>query len=296
MAKTTGSVNNYKPKSRRQIKSKNKSKYFENAQRKSAKRAVKSISKQTDSEGGISQTNLPKLGPLSTAKDYNPEIFGKRLGRDFFDTPTEKLAVDLLGKVLCRRTDQGEILCGKIVETEAYLGAIDPACHAYGGKRTARNAPMYGPPGTAYVYFIYGMYHCFNISSKEEGACVLVRALEPLTGLTQMKELRAAKRKETAKPLKEHELANGPSKLCTALDINKQELNNIDMVQSKQFWVVEDASLTGSEVFTVIHTTRIGIDSYGKEAAQKLYRYYIFGNKHVSMKNKEAESRIEVAL
>ena len=182
MAKTSRSVNNHKPKSRQQSKSRNKSKYFNNARRKGAKRSVKSFSKQTDSEDGISEKNLPKLGSLSTAKVYNPTVFGQRLGRDFFDTPTEKLAVELLGKVLCRRTNQGEILCGKIVETEAYLGAIDPACHAYGGKRTARNAPMYEPPGTAYVYFIYGMYHCFNISSKEAGACVLVRALEPLTG------------------------------------------------------------------------------------------------------------------
>lgn len=133
----------------------------------------------------------------------------------------------------------------------------------------------------------------FSLSNQENQNFSLSKKT---LGLAHMKELRAAKRKESAKPLKEHELANGPSKLCTALDINRHELNNIDMAQSKQFWVLEDTSLTGSEVFTVVHTTRIGIESYGQEAAQKLYRYYILGNKHISVKNKEAESKMQKAL
>jgi DNA-3-methyladenine glycosylase len=163
-----------------------KSKYFNKTQNNGAKRTAKHIGKQPLSGSGKDEKNVPKLGALSSPNgsitSFNPQVFGKRLTRDFFDTPTEFLAVALLGKVLCRKTEKGEILCGKIIETEAYLGEIDPACHAYGGKRTARNAPMYGPPGTAYVYFIYGMYHCFNVSSKEAGACVLIRALEPVTG------------------------------------------------------------------------------------------------------------------
>lgn len=105
-----------------------------------------------------------------------------KLDRKFFEKPTENLAKELLGKLLYRVLDDGEVLCGRIVETEGYLGEVDKACHAYGGKRTARSEPMYMAPGTAYVYIIYGMYHCLNISSQEPGACVLIRALEPLKG------------------------------------------------------------------------------------------------------------------
>ena len=105
-----------------------------------------------------------------------------KLGRAFYDRPTEELAKQLLGKLLYRVLGNGEVLCGRIVETEGYLGEVDKACHAFGGKRTARSEPMYMAPGTAYVYIIYGMYHCLNISSQEPGACVLIRALEPLQG------------------------------------------------------------------------------------------------------------------
>ena len=93
------------------------------------------------------------------------------------------LAKYLLGKVLTRVYDNGDILSGRIVETEAYLGETDRACHTYGGKRTERTQPMYMNPGTLYVYFIYGMYHCLNISSQDVGGCVLIRALDPIQGL-----------------------------------------------------------------------------------------------------------------
>ena len=186
MARGTKGVNKSQNVKIRPNKVKKKSKYFDKTRKNSAKRAVKHLGKQKLSESGKDRKNLPNLGALSALNrsnaSFNPQAFGKRLIRDFFDTPTESLALALLGKVLCRKTKQGDVLGGKIIETEAYLGEIDPACHSYGGKRTARNAPMYGPPGTAYVYFIYGMYHCFNISSKEPGACVLIRALEPLAG------------------------------------------------------------------------------------------------------------------
>lgn len=170
-------------KKRAQTKAKSKSKYFDKTYKVAAKRITKSINKQTQSEADKEGKNISLLGALSAPiANSNPQVFGKRLTSDFFDAPTETLAVALLGKVLCRKTEQNETLRGKIIETEAYLGEIDPACHSYGGKRTARNEPTYGPPGTAYVYFIYGMYYCFNISSRESGACVLIRALEPLTG------------------------------------------------------------------------------------------------------------------
>ena len=173
-------------KKREQMGAKSKSKYFNKAHNIAAKPTAKSISKQTRLATDKGEKNASISGALSVPIEpiagTDPQVFGKRLTGDFFDAPTETLAVALLGTVLCRKTAKNETICGKIVETEAYLGEIDPACHAYGGKRTSRNAPMYGPPGTAYVYFIYGMYHCFNISSKESGACVLIRALEPLTG------------------------------------------------------------------------------------------------------------------
>jgi DNA-3-methyladenine glycosylase len=114
-------------------------------------------------------------------------------------------------------------------------------------------------------------------------------------GLNEMRQLRSAKRKETSKPLKDHELSNGPSKLCTALDITKEKLNNTNMVLSNLFWI-ENTSLKGSEEFSVVHTTRIGINSYGQEAAQKMYRYYILGNKHVSVRDKDVEKKMALTL
>ena len=99
-----------------------------------------------------------------------------------FNKCSISLAEYLIGKILTRVYDDGEILSGRIVETEAYLGEQDKACHTFGGKRTERTQPMYMTPGTLYVYFIYGMYHCLNISSQDVGGCVLIRALEPLQG------------------------------------------------------------------------------------------------------------------
>ena len=124
---------------------------------------------------------------IAPSKKAKPKVEKKnqsstKLGRCFYDRPCEDLAKKLLGKVLYRILDNGEVFCGRIVETEAYLGEVDKACHAYGGKKTKRCEPMYMAPGTAYVYIIYGMYHCLNISSPEPGACVLIRALEPLQG------------------------------------------------------------------------------------------------------------------
>ena len=112
----------------------------------------------------ILDTHLSKKSKLKVeAKEERVSL--TKLDRDFYDQPTEDLARKLLGKLLYRVLDDGEVLCGRIVETEGYLGELDKACHAYGGKRTARTEPMYMAPGTAYVYIIYGMYHCLNISS-----------------------------------------------------------------------------------------------------------------------------------
>lgn len=138
----------------------------------------KSIYFKIDSDdiSSISPSKKAKLKLEKKSSSLN------KLGRSFYDTPAEDLAKQLLGKLLYRVLDNGEVLCGRIVETEGYLGENDKACHAFGGKRTSRTEPMYMLPGTAYVYIIYGMYHCLNISGQEPGACVLIRGLEPLQG------------------------------------------------------------------------------------------------------------------
>ena len=171
-----------------------RSKYFTKQRHKTPKQTRNGLAVQKDetkesdintSIEVIEQANECVHQPLQDV--VNSGVFTKRLNREFFDKPAETLAVALLGKLLCRVTQSGENVCGKIVETEAYLGEIDPACHSYGGRKTARNKAMYAAAGTSYVYFIYGMYYCFNISSKESGACVLIRALEPVQGTGERK-------------------------------------------------------------------------------------------------------------
>lgn len=136
------------------------------------------------------------------------------LPQDFYDRDTEHVARDLLGAVLECRTREG-VAAGRIVETEAYVGEHDLACHAAAG-RTQRTAPLYGPPGIAYVYFIYGMYWCVNAVTRAENApsAVLIRALEPLVGLDLMHARRPTARRIV-------DLANGPGKLCLALGITR---------------------------------------------------------------------------
>jgi DNA-3-methyladenine glycosylase len=133
---------------------------------------------------------------------------------EFFERDTLRVARDLLGQVLVRMLGE-ERLSGRIVEVEAYVGEEDQASHARCG-RTERNAAMYGPPGRAYVYFVYGMHHCLNLVAGLEGfpAAVLVRALEPLEGLERMRTLRGGR--------PDAQLTNGPAKLCQALAIDRR--------------------------------------------------------------------------
>ena len=135
------------------------------------------------------------------------------LNRDFFARDTLKVARDLLGCTLVRIID-GHRASGTIVEVEAYIGEDDEASHASPG-RTTRNAPMYGPPGHAYVYLIYGMHHCFNVVTERDGfpAAVLIRALQPLEGLAELRKRRGGRPDE--------QLASGPGRLCEALAIDR---------------------------------------------------------------------------
>jgi DNA-3-methyladenine glycosylase len=190
------------------------------------------------------------------------------LPRTFYQQDTNAAAKALLGKILVHETPEGTV-AGRIVETEAYRGPEDLAAHSSGGRRTARNEVMYGPKGHAYVYFIYGLYFCFNVTAGNvEGKpeAVLFRAIEPVDGV----ELMAKRRNGAAN------LANGPSRLCMAMDVSKAH-NGVDMTESALY--ILDASPVPFE--EIVESARIGVD-YGKEYKDKPWRYYIKGNRFVS--------------
>ncbi len=183
--------------------------------------------------------------------------------REFYLQPTLKVARELLGKILYRKLESGEILSGKIVETEAYL-KNDPACHASRGI-TERNKIMFGPAGHAYVYFTYGMHYCFNVVTQVEGIAeaVLIRAVEPLEGVEIMRKNRGARlMAHGPKPVN---ITNGPAKLCQAFEISK-ELNGVDMTRG------DFVILNGNEkIMKIYRAPRIGI----RENVDKLWRYHI---------------------
>ncbi|XP_025073345.1 DNA-3-methyladenine glycosylase-like isoform X2 [Pogonomyrmex barbatus] len=218
---------------------------------------------------------------------WEKKLSSNRLLYEFFNTPCEDLAQKLLGKVLVRYLENGTILKGRIVETEGYLGTVDKASHSYQNKITPRNLPMYMPPGTIYVYMTYGMYHCFNISSQGDGCAVLVRAVDPLEGMEHMADQRNILKTRKV-DLKQHELCNGPSKLCMAYQINKQH-SRYSVCTWKSLWIEDD---NVSNAIKIVKSTRIGIDSCGLEWANKPLRYYVYGNKSVSKRDKKAEAQI----
>lgn len=203
------------------------------------------------------------------------------LNKNFYSTDALTLSKELLGKILVRNVD-GIILKGKIVETEAYIGAIDKASHAYGGRRTQRTETLYGEPGICYVYSIYGMYYCFNVicAQKDVAEGVLIRALEPIEGLEQMSLNRFKKSYSELTKSQIKNLTNGPSKLCIAMNIDKS--NN-----AKELILENDIYLENSndkvDNLDIIETTRIGID-YAEEAVHFPWRFYIKGNPYISKK------------
>jgi DNA-3-methyladenine glycosylase len=191
----------------------------------------------------------------------------------FYQQNTITVARRLLGKILIHESKEGAT-AGRIVETEAYLGPEDQAAHSSGGRRTARNEIMYGQKGYAYVYFIYGLYYCFNITAgniPEKPEAVLVRALEPIAGQEIMVKRRGQKINCT-------NLTNGPSKLCMAMAISKAQ-NKTNLTAPPLY--IEDAPLINKE--EIIETTRIGVD-YSGDWKNKPWRFYINQSKFVSIK------------
>ncbi|KAI1303168.1 putative DNA-3-methyladenine glycosylase [Halotydeus destructor] len=206
-----------------------------------------------------------------------------RLGEAFYNVDSTVLAVNLIGKVLCRYIPEtNRILKGCVIETEAYCGVEDRACHTFGGKRTQRNEPMFMKPGTAYVYFTYGMYHCFNISSKEEGGAVLIRAVEPLEGLEDMTMSRAKFSKfQTSYSIKN--VCNGPSKMCIAYEIDKLRINKQCLFSSEQIWL-EPGRDVGSE--NIASSKRIGLGKSAADWLDKPLRFFEKNSSFVSVRLK----------
>lgn len=201
-----------------------------------------------------------------------------KLNRNFYNRNTIDVAKDLLGKVLIHKNKE-KITSGRIVEDEAYLGFKDKAAHSYGGKKTERVKIMYGKPGLAYVYIIYGMYYCFNVVTRKEGIpeAVLVRALEPLEGLDIMSQRRFDNKYNNLNKNQKLGLTNGPGKLCIAMGIDKNN-NGYDLCQNRLY--IEDDNM---RKFNIVDSKRIGIN-YAEEARDYLLRFYIEGNYYVSKK------------
>lgn len=192
------------------------------------------------------------------------------LPRDFFARDTLQVARDLLGQVLVRMLD-GERMSGRIVEVEAYIGEDDLASHARFG-RTLRNEAMYGPPGHAYVYQIYGLHHCLNIVTGPEGfpAAVLIRALEPLEGLEQMRQ-----RRGVADPVL---LTAGPARLCQAMGIDRR-LDKADMCAPGAVLFVEAGGVIPDD--QIATSPRVGVQG-DQRARTAPWRFYVRGHPCVS--------------
>jgi DNA-3-methyladenine glycosylase len=203
-----------------------------------------------------------------------------QLKADFFNRDPRKVARELLGKLLIRKTSRG-VLAGRLVETEAYLGEGDYAAHSAAGK-TARNAVLFGPPGYAYVYFIYGNYFCLNVSCLPEGEAggVLFRALEPVAGIEQMAAARGLDAAhetdpETKKIAYLKKIASGPGRLCEAFDVTRERDNGKSFVSPRSdLRLVDD----GFRVRRITVTPRIGI----VKSADHPLRYLIAGDPFVS--------------
>ena len=198
------------------------------------------------------------------------------LKRDFYTrADTLRVARELLGKRLVVPSAEGERVSGRIVEVEAYLGVEDRAAHSYGGRRTRRTETMFAVGGTAYVFFVYGMHHQFNVVAGPEGRphAVLVRAVEPLEGVELMRERRSVS--------KDRELTSGPGKLCRALAIDLS-FDGEDLTTGGRAWLEETGDRFEPE--QIAAGPRIGV-AYAAEDALQPWRFWVKGNEYVSRKS-----------
>ena len=194
------------------------------------------------------------------------------LSREFYDRDPRRVSRELLGKVLVRR-ERKQVLAARIVEVEAFLGEDDPAAHSFAG-RTLRNAVLFGPPGYAYVYFIYGNHYCLNVSCLPDGVAggILFRALAPLVGMEQM----ALSRNVSIGSVRDlRKLTSGPGRLAEAFGITRERDNGKDLASPRSDLFIAD---DGYRVRRVLTTPRIGIT----KAAGLPLRYLIAGNEFVS--------------
>jgi DNA-3-methyladenine glycosylase len=198
------------------------------------------------------------------------------LERGFYERDAVKVAKELLGKIIVNESLES-IASGKIVETEAYLGPEDKASHAFRNLRTVRTETLFGPKGHAYIYLVYGMYYCFNVTvGKFPGKpeAVFFRAVEPLEGIEIMK-----KRRPKAKGIIDR-LTDGPSKLCMALGVTKKQ-NGADLC-TRPLHIDEGETV---QKRNIVQSTRIGVD-YAEEWKNLPWRFYIGNNPFVSILSK----------
>ena len=201
-----------------------------------------------------------------------------RLPRDFYAGDTVKIAQQLLGKFLVR-VWQGEPLVTRITETEAYVGRCDQACHAYQYRKTPRTSPLFGPPGYSYLYLIYGCYHCLNFVTEPEGepSGVLIRAVQPISGLDTIAQLRFQKVLGDLSPYQLKNFMNGPGKLCKGLALDRS-CNQLDLCGDALFVceTCEDLGLPSPTLLQerICAGPRIGID-YAEEAREFPWRFWL---------------------
>jgi DNA-3-methyladenine glycosylase len=203
----------------------------------------------------------------------------EKLPREFYMRNTLEVARDVLGKCIIHDIN-GEKLSGRIVEAEAYIGPNDKAAHSYNYRRTERNEVMYGPPGYAYIFVIYGMHYCMNIVTGEADhpEAILIRALEPLRGLDTMTQNRYGKMYDELNKTARTNLTNGPGKLCRAMGIDKSNYGD-DLCGSRLYLAADNTP----QSFSISTSPRINID-YAEEAILYPWRYYIKDNPYVSHK------------
>ena len=209
--------------------------------------------------------------PSRRVDAFNPRQL-RPVPRKLFARDPRLVAPDLLGKLLLRREGR-KLLAGRIVELEVYLGRNDPAAHAYVGP-TERNRVLFGPPGYAYVYFIYGNHYCLNVSCMREGEAgsLLFRALEPVAGIPEM-----LRNRDLARGSNPRLIASGPGRLAEALGITRERDNGKDLTSPRSgLWIADD----GFRLAQIAVTKRIGIT----KAADEPLRYIIEGNEFVSGK------------